>query len=39
MTYDSVSGAPGRLTDSAAGTFTAGYDADGNMSNRDCPTA
>ena len=30
-TYDSTSGMPTQLVDSAAGTFTASYDADGNL--------
>jgi RHS repeat-associated protein len=37
MTYASTSGAPTKLEDSAAGTFTAGYDADGNMVERTLP--
>lgn len=31
FTYDSNSGVPTQLVDSAAGTFTAGYNADGNI--------
>jgi RHS repeat-associated protein len=37
VTYDSTSGLPVRLEDSAAGTFTAAYDADGNMIERGLP--
>lgn len=35
--YDAVTGLPTELTDSAAGTFTASYDADGNMVKRGLP--
>lgn len=35
--YDSVTGLPTELTDSAAGTFTASYDADGNLVDRGLP--
>jgi YD repeat-containing protein len=35
--YDSVSGLPVELEDSAAGVFTAGYDADGNLVKRTLP--
>jgi RHS repeat-associated protein len=37
VTYDPTSGLPTRLEDSAAGTFTASYDADGNMVERTLP--
>ena len=37
MTYDPTSGLPVQLTDSAAGTFTASYDADGNLVERGLP--
>lgn len=37
MTYDSTSGLPTKLEDSAAGTFTAAYDADGNLTERTLP--
>jgi RHS repeat-associated protein len=37
VTYDPVSGLPTKLEDSAAGTFTASYDADGNMVERGLP--
>ncbi|MGN6662804.1 MAG: RHS repeat domain-containing protein [Solirubrobacterales bacterium] len=36
-TYDSVTGLLTKLEDSAAGTFTASYDADGNMVKRTLP--
>lgn len=35
--YDAVTGLPTELTDSAAGTFTAAYDADGNLVKRGLP--
>jgi RHS repeat-associated protein len=35
--YDSVTGLPTELTDSAAGTFTASYDADGKLIKRGLP--
>ncbi|HWC48407.1 MAG TPA: RHS repeat-associated core domain-containing protein, partial [Solirubrobacterales bacterium] len=35
--YDPTSGLPVELEDSAAGTFTASYDADGNLVNRTLP--
>jgi RHS repeat-associated protein len=35
--YDSITGLPTELTDSAAGTFTATYDADGNIVKRGLP--
>lgn len=37
MTYDPTSGLPVKLEDSAAGTFTAAYDADGNLTERTLP--
>jgi RHS repeat-associated protein len=37
MIYDATSGLPVKLEDSAAGTFTAAYDADGNMTERTLP--
>jgi len=37
VTYDSVSGLPVELVDSAAGKFTASYDADGNLVSRTLP--
>jgi RHS repeat-associated protein len=37
MSYDATSGLPVKLEDSAAGTFTATYDADGNMTERTLP--
>jgi RHS repeat-associated protein len=37
MTYDATSGLSVKLEDSAAGTFTAAYDADGNMTERTLP--
>lgn len=37
MTYDSVTGLPVELVDSAAGKFTASYDADGNVLTRGLP--
>ncbi|HET7445015.1 MAG TPA: LamG-like jellyroll fold domain-containing protein [Solirubrobacterales bacterium] len=37
MSYDTTSGLPVKLEDSAAGTFTAAYDADGNMTERALP--
>jgi RHS repeat-associated protein len=37
MTYDANSGLPVKLEDSAAGTFTAAYDADGDMIERGLP--
>jgi RHS repeat-associated protein len=37
ITYDPTSGLPTKLEDSAAGTFTASYDADGNMVERTLP--
>jgi RHS repeat-associated protein len=37
MTYDPNSGLPTKLEDSGAGTFTASYDADGNMTERGLP--
>ena len=37
ITYDSTSGLPTKLEDSAAGTFTASYDADGNLTERVLP--
>jgi RHS repeat-associated protein len=37
MTYDATSGLLTKLEDSAAGTFTAAYDADGNMTERALP--
>jgi RHS repeat-associated protein len=37
VTYDATSGLPTKLEDSAAGTFTAGYDADGNLIERGLP--
>jgi RHS repeat-associated protein len=37
MTYDATSGLPVKLEDSGAGTFTAAYDADGNMTERTLP--
>ncbi len=37
LTYDATSGLPVKLEDSAAGTFTAAYDADGNMTERTLP--
>jgi RHS repeat-associated protein len=37
MRYDSVSGLPVELEDSAAGKFTASYDADGNLVSRGLP--
>jgi RHS repeat-associated protein len=37
ITYDSVSGLPVELVDSAAGKFTASYDADGNLVSRRLP--
>jgi RHS repeat-associated protein len=36
-TYDPTSGLPVKLEDSAAGTFTASYDADGNLTERGLP--
>jgi len=35
--YDSITGLPTSLQDSAAGTFTARYDADGNLTERTLP--
>lgn len=35
--YDATSGLPVKLEDSAAGTFTAAYDADGNLTERTLP--
>lgn len=35
--YDSITGLPTSLQDSAAGTFTASYDADGNLTERTYP--
>jgi RHS repeat-associated protein len=37
FTYDSVTGLPTKLEDSGAGTFTASYDADGNLTKRTLP--
>jgi len=37
VTYDSVTGLPVELVDSAAGKFTATYDADGNLVSRTLP--
>jgi RHS repeat-associated protein len=37
MHYDSVTGLPTELTDSAAGTFTASYNADGSLVKRGLP--
>jgi RHS repeat-associated protein len=37
VTYDPTSGLPVKLEDSAAGTFTAAYDADGNMTEQSLP--
>lgn len=37
MTYDATSGALVELEDSAAGTFTAAYDADGNLTEQTLP--
>jgi RHS repeat-associated protein len=37
ITYDPASGMPTKLDDSAAGTFTASYDADGNLVQRGLP--
>jgi RHS repeat-associated protein len=37
LTYDPTSGMPVKLEDSAAGTFTAAYDADGNLTERILP--
>jgi RHS repeat-associated protein len=37
LTYDATSGLPVKLEDSAAGAFTAAYDADGNMTERTLP--
>jgi RHS repeat-associated protein len=37
ITYDSVTGLPVELEDSAAGKFTASYDADGNLVSRTLP--
>lgn len=37
VTYDPISGVPTKLEDSAAGTFTAAYDADGKMIERVLP--
>jgi RHS repeat-associated protein len=37
ITYDPASGLPTKLEDSAAGTFTASYDADGNLVERGLP--
>jgi RHS repeat-associated protein len=37
ITYDSVTGLPVKLEDSGAGTFTAAYDANGNMVERTLP--
>jgi RHS repeat-associated protein len=37
MTYDATSGLLTKLEDSAAGTFTAGYDADGSLVERGLP--
>jgi RHS repeat-associated protein len=37
VTYDPTSGLPTKLEDSAAGTFTASYDADGNIVERGLP--
>jgi RHS repeat-associated protein len=37
MTYDPASGLPVELEDSAAGIFTAAYDADGNLTERTLP--
>jgi RHS repeat-associated protein len=37
MTYDGTSGMPVKLEDSAAGIFTAAYDADGNLIERTLP--
>lgn len=37
ITYDSVTGLPTKLEDLYAGTFTASYDADGNMVKRTLP--
>jgi RHS repeat-associated protein len=37
ITYDPVSGVPTELKDSAAGTFTASYDADGKLLSRGLP--
>jgi RHS repeat-associated protein len=39
VTYDSVTGLPVQLEDSGAGTFTASYDADGNMTKRTYPNS
>jgi RHS repeat-associated protein len=39
VTYDSVTGLPVELQDSGAGTFTASYDADGNMTKRTYPNS
>lgn len=37
MVYDALTGVPTELQDSAAGTFTATYDADGNMTSQVLP--
>jgi RHS repeat-associated protein len=37
VTYDSTSGLPVKLEDSAAGTFNAAYDADGSLTERTLP--
>ncbi len=37
LTYDPTSGLPTKLEDSGAGTFTASYDADGNLVERTLP--
>lgn len=37
VTFDATSGRPTKLEDSAAGTLTAAYDADGNMVERTLP--